>query len=731
MPTARAAALLRRPATAWCPAAHAGGEIELREAGPGFAPEFVRRPELVDRLAGSPHGLALIVAPPGYGKSSLLAEWAERDERAFVWLGSFSPAASDQAAAEADGDSLVEVVRSRDEGRGCVVVLDDADLVAPAAIRGIVEAVLTGLPPGSMLAIASRTEPRLPIGRLRAHKQLVEIRINDLAMSCSEADALLTEAGFEFEPEAIQALAGRTAGWPVALYLAALSLREHRDAPAGVAQFRGNDHLLTEYLHDEVLSALRPDLLTFLIRTSILDRLSGPVCDTVLGQTGSAQTLADLARASQLLEPLDPAHDSYRWHPLFRDSLYGELRRVEPELEPDLQLRASVWYADDGDADRAIEHACAARDAQRAGDLLWDRIVWYLTHGRSGAVRHWLSFFSHDRIAEIPSLALCAAHGCLAIGDVDGAHQWALTAAAACERDGTPPRNESMVVGGLVIEAAAARAGAAAMSEAAKLAVQRVADDSPWRPVCFALNAVARHLCGDRETAARLLSEAIDLGGDTVPGVTAVCLAQHAMLALEQRDWELAAELADRATDMIVDYELGAAPTAVLVFAAAAASRAHQGRVDEAKRDLRSAMNLLTELGDLVPWYGAEARILLAHASLWLADVVGARTLLAQASRLSRKTPDAAMFQHWFDDAWSYMDTLAETSLAGPSALTIAELRILRFLPSHRSFREIAAQLGVSANTVKTQAHAVYRKLGAASRSEAVTRAQDAGLLGQ
>jgi LuxR family maltose regulon positive regulatory protein len=142
-------------------------------------------------------------------------------------------------------------------------------------------------------------------------------------------------------------------------------------------------------------------------------------------------------------------------------------------------------------------------------------------------------------------------------------------------------------------------------------------------------------------------------------------------------------------------------------------------------------VDLLAALGDFLPWYGAEARILLAHASLWLADLVGARTLLAEASRLARRTAGAVIFARWFDDAWSYMDTLAETSLGGPSSLTIAELRILRFLPSHRSFREIAEQLGVSANTVKTQAHAVYRKLGAASRSEAVTRAAEAGLLGQ
>ena len=170
---------------------------------------------------------------------------------------------------------------------------------------------------------------------------------------------------------------------------------------------------------------------------------------------------------------------------------------------------------------------------------------------------------------------------------------------------------------------------------------------------------------------------------------------------------------------------------AALTFAACAASRAHEGRSDEAKTALRTGIDLLTSLGDWIPWYGAQARILLAHASLWLADIVGARSLLAEASRLSRRTIDATIFASWFEEAWAHMDELAEASLAGPSSLTIAELRVLRFLPSHRSFREIADQLGVSANTVKTQAHAVYRKLGVASRSEAVTQATAAGLLGQ
>jgi LuxR family transcriptional regulator, maltose regulon positive regulatory protein len=227
------------------------------------------------------------------------------------------------------------------------------------------------------------------------------------------------------------------------------------------------------------------------------------------------------------------------------------------------------------------------------------------------------------------------------------------------------------------------------------------------------------------------LGEAADLSAANGPVVMAMCLAQSAMLAIERRDWETAADLTDRAGNAIESRGLEDCVFCALAFAASAAARAHTGRVDEAKQDLRRGIDLLTAMGDFLPWYGAEARILLALASLRLADVVGARTLLAEASRLARRTPGAVIFQRWFDEAWSSMDALAEERLAGPSSLTIAELRILRFLPSHRSFREIGEQLGVSSNTVKTQAHAVYRKLGAASRSEAVTRALDAGLLGQ
>ena len=469
-----------------------------------------------------------------------------------------------------------------------------------------------------------------------------------------------------------------------------------------------------------------------MIRTAVLDELSGPVCDDVLEQRGSAQALARLADTSQLLVALDAAHRTYRWQRLFGESLRGELRRLEPDLELRLHGRASAWYEQRGEIDRAIAHAVAAGDAVRTGELMWSNIVSYLAHGRGEVIDRWLSNFSSDAIAQTASLALCAAHSALNGGDITLAQQLAVAAAPRVERGRRGQRrNGSAATGLAVIDTLAARKGAREMRAAAERAYELEAEGSPWRPVICLLRGAAEHLTGDGDGARRVLQEGADLGAAQAPAAAALCLAVDGMIAIGSRDWGLATDLTDRARSLVDDRDLDDDPLMALVYAASAAARAHAGRSDEAKRDLRKGVDLLAVLGDFIAWYGAEARILLGHASLWLADIVGARTLLAEASRLARRTPEAIIFERWFDEAWAYMDTLAEASLSGPSALTIAELRILRFLPSHRSFREIALQLGVSANTVKTQAHAVYRKLGAASRSEAVIRASEAGLLGQ
>jgi LuxR family maltose regulon positive regulatory protein len=324
---------------------------------------------------------------------------------------------------------------------------------------------------------------------------------------------------------------------------------------------------------------------------------------------------------------------------------------------------------------------------------------------------------------------MCTAHGCLGKGSVAEAAHWAAVARVSLEREQATVCTPDIEIGITLVEAATARPGAAAMQEAAGRARELDSDAGQWRAMYLHLLGVSAHLLGNRSEAVALLEQAVDLAGFDAPCTAVLALAQQAMISIERDDWELAEELSRLACETISERGLERYPVTALCFAVSAASSAHQGQIDHAKRHLRRGLELRAFLGDYLAWYGAQTIILLAHAALWLADISGARSLLAHASRFARRIPDAVIFERWFTDAWAYMDTLAEANLAGSSSLTIAELRVLRFLPSHRSFREIAMQLGVSSNTVKSQAHAVYRKLGASSRSEAVARASDAGLI--
>ena len=725
MSAGAATALTRRPRTTRVD----GLLLEARRQAQTWRDGYVRRAGLVRRLSGAREAsVALIVAPPGYGKSCLLSEWAEHDERPFLWVR-FDETSGDRRSEPASAISVLETLRTRKGG--FVLAVDDAHLAPARTLRELVRVVLEECPEGSMVALSSRRTLALPVARLRASHALIEVRVEDLAMHPAEAGTLLRRAGVELDFGSVQALVRRTEGWPAGLYLSALCLRDQPDLAEAVAHVRGDDHHLAEYFRDEVLPALSPELRRFAVSTSMLDELTGPVCDAVLEGEGSAVTLTELEAASPLLRPLDAAHERYRWHALFRDVLSAELRRTEPQLVPTLHTRASAHYQARGDNDRAIGHAVAAHDPVRTGDLLWRSIVAYVTQGRNDIVQDWLTSFSEEELAGYAPLALCAAHSFLAAGNAAEARHWAIAGSAALGRDRARSGSDASTPGIAGINAMLGGAGVTEMGQAAADACRVEPEDSPWRPIWLLLLGTARHLAGDRTAAAPVLEIGADIAAATAPSVTALCLAQAAMIAIEEGEWDTATELTDRAGRVIEDRGLSDYPICALAFAAAAAARAHQGRADEAKQDLRRGVDLLAALGEFLPWYGAEARILLAHASLWLADLVGARALLADASRLARRTTGAVIFAHWFDDAWAYMDALAETSLGGPSSLTIAELRILRFLPSHRSFREIADQLGVSANTVKTQAHAVYRKLGAASRSEAVDRAAEAGLLGQ
>jgi LuxR family maltose regulon positive regulatory protein len=721
---------------------------------PPFRPGLVPRERLVARLAAtSDVPLVLVVAPAGYGKTTVLAEWAEQDRRPFAWLAldegdndvgrlleaialavdEIEPVGRDVFAALAAGDHGVSglapalLAASLGRRRPFVLVLDDAQVLRAPRALGALQLIAEHLPAGSQLAIASRTEPALPIGRLRAHRRLEELRARDLVMTRGEAGALLTGLGVRAGD--VDLLVRRTEGWPAGLYLAALSLQEEPDRDRALARFAGDDRLVADYLREEMLAGLPCERLTFLTRTSVLGDLSGPLCDAVLDRPGSGGTLRELSRANLMLVPLDRTDDRYRYHGLLAEMLQAELRRREPEREAELHRRASAWHAERGEIERAIHHAIAARDVATAGDLLWGIAARYITDGRSELIRRWLDRFTADQIAEHPALALTAAASELATGDRNLVEHWASVAERRLRsaEDGDATRSKSAVIA--VLRALLARDGVASMGREAAGVCERLHDDVAWRTLCCLLQGAAEHLLGHREPARAHLDEGARYGAVAARSIQVLCLAQLALIAVDGDDWVTAETLAARARSQVECAGLGDHPTCALVHAVSALVRAQRGRVDDAQHDVREGRRLLAVLADFAPWYEAEVRLVIARAALRLGDVVGARTLLAEASRLARRVPDAVVLRTWLDEVWGQADTFSAAALLGPSSLTPAELRVLRLLPTHLSFPEIAGRLHVSANTIKTQAHSVYRKLDASSRTEAVANAGRVGLI--
>jgi LuxR family maltose regulon positive regulatory protein len=699
-------------------------------------PSSVRRTRLVRRLTRATAPLAMLVAPAGYGKTTLLQQWAETDPRPVAWI----------PLTEEDNDPvqlLAAIAAHLDEIAGfaprlawalepprrpMILVLDDAHLLREPSALDALRTLSEHVAPGSTLALASRGELGLPVGRMRSEGVVTELGTPDLAMDEDEAATFLRRTGLPLSPEEVALIFRRTEGWPAGLRLAALSLQAQDDPSAAAARFAGDDRFVVDYLRDELLAHLDPDDVAFLTRTSLLGPLTGPLCDSVLGRRGSGRVLRELAHANFLVAPVDRSEQRFRTHPMLADMLRVELRRDEPDREAEIHRRASAWHEQHDELDRAIEHAAAAGDHERAGALLWRLTPSYAASGRADALGGWLDDFGDARIGMHPTLSLAAAVHRLMRGDRDRAERWA----DAAERGLGPTTGasrDSLLAGLAIVRSGVARDGVERMDEDAARAYALSDADSPWRALACVFRGAAALATGDPEGARIQLDEGARRGADGAPGARVLCLAQLALLALEQEDWDHGAQLAGRACDEVAKAGLGDAPACALVFAVAAFARAHSGRVEEARDDVQASRRLLAMLTEGTPWFGLQARIALARAELRLSDAAAARELLAEATRMLRAASAGITLQEWVDDGWERADTFAAGAVAGPTSLTTAELRVLRFLPSHLSFREIAARLHVSANTVKSQAHAVYRKLDASSRSEAVARARDVGLV--
>jgi LuxR family maltose regulon positive regulatory protein len=684
----------------------------------------VRRPALVQRLADpTAPPLAVLVAPAGYGKTTLLSEWAKRDGRPFAWV------TVDER--DNDGDRLRDSVAGAvaaavgdDPGAAFVLVIDDAHAVYRPSALDVLEAIANDLPPLARLAVASRRELALPVARMRAQRLVTELGPRELAMTRAEGAKLLADAGHRLDADTLDTLLQGTEGWPAGLALAALYLGERGGRP-NLGRFGGADRLVADYVRDEVLCDLPDATRAFVVRTSVVDMLTGALCDVLLDRDDSASVLDALAREG-LVFALDRTGERYRYHRLVRDSLRAELRRREPGLEPELHRRASGWHGSTGDHDRAVHHALAAGDVDVAGDLVWSNVAASVAAGQTGALERWLSRFSESQISCQPRLALTAA-GCeLVRGQGHLVAHWASLAADAPRPAGCRAAVEAGVA---LMRAAIAADGPARMYEDAAWAYELLPDGAAGRAFASFLEGVASHLLGNRDEATRQLEEGARTAAVLAPQLHALCLAERAVLALEHEDWDEVAELSTRARAQVDRYGLRSAPTTALVLAVSSVARAHRGRIEEAQRDLQDAARLLATLADFAPWYGAEVHILLARAALRLSDVNLARTHLNEATRLFKHAPGLGVLEDWLSEALGQLETFTTTEITQPSPITAAELRILRYMPTHLGFREIAELTHTSPNTVKTQAHSVYRKFGVACRSDAVAMARSCGLL--
>ena len=725
-----------------------GGRADSGTHPPLSEPGLVRRERLVRQLVHShSRPVALLVAPAGYGKTTLLAEWAAGDDRPFAWVG-LSPTQRDPlelvSAIATALDSIEpigwEVFEALSSGRhdapavalrrlaralarkerAFVLAIDDLHVLPAGELLPVVQAIWQALPPGAQLVLASRGDAGLPVGRLRAHRSSIELRASDLALTRSEAAALLRMAGLALEPHDVLTLLRRTEGWPAGLYLAALSLSD-QGREARVAGFTGDDRYVSDYVREELLAGLAPKRLAFLRRTSLLDRLSAPLCDAVLGRSDSARQLEALAHANVPIAVLDRNRTTYRYNPLFADVLRSELRRLEPGRDAWLHRRASSRLNKQGDADGALQHAIDAADLPRAGRLLWACALDRLASGRDDEVAAVLGRFSHEQIAHTPLLALVAASTGLVCGRFDEADGWTAIAAGG-------QRAEAGVA---LMQAWIGRAGIGQIGADAARAETLLEPKSPWRPLCGFLRGAALHLAGDPEPARLLLEEAGHRAAATAPLVQALCLAQLALAAVEAGDAERAAVLSSRARAQVDRSGLRGCAFAALVFAVSASIRARSQNSVEATADLEHALGLLAHFTDPSPWYEAECRLGLADAAARLDRPGMAAELLGQADNASRRVSDAPALARWLAGTRDRAEQASSSGAALQCLLTNAELRVLGYLPSHLCFREIAERLYVSSNTVKTHARAIYRKLEVSSRGEAVDRARRAGLVGQ
>jgi LuxR family maltose regulon positive regulatory protein len=703
----------------------------------------------------------LLTAPAGYGKTTVLAQWAPRDPRPFAWISvderdndpivllrhvalalhRIEPLAAhvlDTLAAPGSSIWATAVPRLGSAlaafGEPIVLVLDDTHLLRSREGLDAVWTLVRHAPEDSLLVLAGRAVPKLPVAALRGRGQLSEIGVDRLALSTNEAQLLLRATSADLSLAAVGELVERCEGWPAALYLAALALREEHDRnpdPERALQFSGDSKHMADYLRTEYLAKLRPGALRFLRRTSVLDRMCGSLCDAVLDDQGSARELEKIERSNLFLVPLDHKREWHRYHHLFRDLLRRELDETEPHLVSRLHRRAADWYELHGDPESALEHLLAAGDLDRVAAIITEVALPSYYDGRITSVVKWLLPFEDTVLLErYPAVALQGAWVHALSGRPADAERWLEAAESGVFQGTLPDGCTSLRPWIAVLRAALCRNGAYQMLADAETALAGLPRESLIRPAALLLLGSAHVLLGQDERGDAFLRSAADEAARLgATDTRMVAISERSLIASARNDPAAAQALALQAQELVDHAHVDDYVTSAIALAVAARAALRQGRWDQARAHLAEAERLRPLLAEaLFPWLTLQAQLELGRAYLALGDD-RVRMLVEEMRDLLHSHPYLGVLADQVDALGRDVDAMPEDDKGVAAGLTGAELRLLPLLSTHLSFREIGEELFVSRNTIKTQAISVYRKLGVSSRSDAIDRACALGLV--
>jgi len=722
---------------------------------PAARPGSVLRQDIQDQLAESLAAkLVLVVAPAGWGKTSLLRDWwVASDSSCRAWL-SVQACHNDPARFWSD---VIEAIATASPGFGAALeapawphqagvdpllselarvpgrvtlVLDDFHVITNPDVLACFGDLVEHLPLSVGFVVAARSDPPMPLARLRVRGEMAEIRPDVLAFSDEEAAQLLTGTlDLSLSPEHVHALRDRTEGWAAGLYLAGLALRERHGQDPGefVRAFTGDDRHVADYLASEVLAALPPEIGSFLLRTCILDRLRGSLCDAVAGSSGSQDLLEEIERAQLFMVPLDNSRQWYRYHPLFAEALRAELDRSEPGLAALLHRRAAAWHREHGSVTDAITHAIAAGDLPDARELIAAHWTAVLDDGQIQVLQAWLDQLPPDMVASDARMCLIRGFAACYTGSPRQAEPWvaaAKTASAAAPLPGGPASVESGVA---LIEAACHHAAgdlAAAEAAACRAAeLELEAGTARWRADALAMLGAVLFWRGRHAAAEALLGQAI---GPAHPPASSLihllALGSMSAIASAKDDWSTASRLTLEGADLAARHQLDDHWTTVTADLTAADLLIGRGQLADAETVARRALDRARR---------HQARLETAAALLCLASIHShadradeATALISQASDLIAQCPDPGVLASQLASAeglgapQSPVPPQRRRSHR-PDGLTEREAEVLELLTQGCTNLEIAAKLVVSVHTVERHLQNAYRKISVRNRADA------------